>query len=39
MKDKFPYFPHSSTTTEKKWDKELFGNKFIYEVLHLLLLR
>ena len=34
MKDKFPYFPHSSTTIEKKWDKELFGNKLIHEVLH-----
>lgn len=34
MKDKFPYFPHSSTTTEKKWDKELFDNKFIYQYIH-----
>lgn len=29
MKEKFPYFPHSSIATEKRWSKELFDNKLI----------
>ncbi len=34
MKDKFPYFPHSSTTTEKEVGQRTFNNKFIHQYIH-----
>lgn len=34
MKEEFPYFPHSSIATEKRWSKELFDNKLIHYYPH-----